>query len=172
MPDDFTDDEGQEFLGKLGVEIGFFRQTLQPPPPPPPPPPPLPDPNSPEGRVALAPGVEILPEDRVPDLPRPPSPGGDGAAPPPGPAGAPDDEPTPTDAPTDAPADPPADVAPEPAAASPFDLSTDAVSEPATALPFDRPVRSGRCRHRPSGWATGAYTGSCGATAGGGPVAS
>ena len=30
MPDDFTDDEGQEFLGKLGVEICFFCQTLQP----------------------------------------------------------------------------------------------------------------------------------------------
>ncbi|MBL9085746.1 MAG: OmpA family protein, partial [Planctomycetia bacterium] len=54
--------------------------------PPPPPPPPLPDPNSPEGRVALAPGVEILPEDRVPDLPRPPTPGGDGPVAPPGPA--------------------------------------------------------------------------------------
>ena len=30
MPDDFTDDEGQEFLGKFGVEVGLFRQSFQP----------------------------------------------------------------------------------------------------------------------------------------------
>ena len=30
VPDDFTDDEGQEFLGEFGIQIGLFGQRLQP----------------------------------------------------------------------------------------------------------------------------------------------